>query len=241
MLEQRLLQSAAITGAATDPDDITGKALALAPTLMQVIPYDEMGEVWRLVALRLATDPEQQAVLANARDFFAAWYQIVSRREAEAAQEHERRMREYREQAQADLSRNPRQVHHISDLAERDGVLLPWKVAKPAPATPNGHAPGATESHAKASPGDGQYPDTRNPSQADTEAQAQARLERISRNRAAWYALARDHEIENRSVDGTVEGEDTSGRRGTAPRPATGGRKRRTPSAKGGGRGVGRA
>lgn len=202
-IEKMLLHSAMLTGAVADDVVIAGQAAAMAPFLAAQMTLADLDEVYTLVATRLISNPEQRAVLATAHDFMGAWFEIKAQRAAAAAATHQRRLAEYREQAEAELRANPRPMHSIADLARRDGVVLPWTVGQNDTGASDSHGEGRELAHRGES--------TAGHIEAVSEAVDAERLARIEKNRQAWFSLAADEERRKQRLIDKTEGSDNDG------------------------------
>lgn len=187
-LEAMLLSSAMLTGAATDDAAIIELAKRMAPALMQLIPFDRLDEVYERAITMKLLNPDSKAVMINAHDLLSTWYTLNAQEAAKLAAEAAERKLAYRAAQEAELRRKPRKLHHISELAQRDGVQVPWEVGSPgAPIAPEQPVePLRTLEGAEAEA-------ARRRANAD-ELEALEGMERVQRNREAWYRLAAEDE-----------------------------------------------
>lgn len=186
-----LMHSARMTGAAVDKEAVIVLAAEMAPLLMEAIPYDALDAVYTRLITMTMTDPSTRSVMVNGHGFLSTWHTLQAEMAQARADHAEASMREYRAQAQEELRRKPVPTKHISELAKRDGVTLPWSPKPPgAPDSSQGpRRPGNWSDDTQSVTG---------PLEAPTDAEQDARE---NRNRAAWHRLAAAHE--NRLVNKT--------------------------------------
>lgn len=186
-----LSHSAQMTGATLDAETVLDLAEQMAPLLATVIPYDDMVPVYERTVLQLLQDPNTPAVMVTARDLLATWHLMVAERRAETARDHERNMALYRQRMEARLRAQPREVHSLRELAERDGVALPF-----VPGGGEGTRTGTFQNPSGRAVVDAEAPDGVTPEEREAERQA-----RINRNFEAWHRLYAQHEQQEAARD----------------------------------------
>lgn len=177
-VEAMLLHSAMLTGASSNHEEIINLAAAMAPVLMHSMTLEELEQAYMRWCTTTMQEPGRAKLKVQAAELLACFSEMRSEQAAEKARQAEEKARQYRDEAQAALRRNPRPMQHISDLAQRDGVVLPWDPGKPT-------APRQ---------GDAFTPEERAAREALMAAQEQERIAREQRNREAWHQLAAEHE-----------------------------------------------
>jgi hypothetical protein len=205
-LAQMLLHSTQMSGAAFDAALTMAQAEAMAPVLAQVFPLEDLAPVYERAVMRMLSDPGATATAVTARDLISAWHLLQSERQARAAAVHERKMIDYRMRTEAELRKQPHTVHHIGELAQRDGVALPYTPGAPRSGTFQ-NATGAPVVAPKDWEG------------GTVDEREAARQARVARNLEAWHALAAEHEHRAATQERKV-----SARRRSVPREP--GRKR---------------